>query len=186
LKPISELCKIHSSPIAILGGSPSLPNDVALLPTGCILMAANHHAHLLGIETDYLVFKDDPKKRKNLVPAIAAHRGEIISKLEPYTDYQINVKIYDRGFTGMFCLGLASYMTSAEVILCGMDCYSGDTPYFHDQVFNKGAPLSAYLASWQLAWGKVKHIQGCENPERISAPSGPLTRIFKKYEPNGL
>ena len=116
--------------------------------------------------------------------ALRAHKGIVISKKEAWTDYIINVKHYDRGFTGQLCTWLANVMTTGEVILCGMDSYSSEKKYFHNQVFNKGnkVPVENYLRQWRLAVDAPDHIQSLPNPERVSVMSGPLQEIFKKYE----
>ena len=181
-RPITELRSKFSLPCVVLGGAPSLIEDIKRIPEDCIKIAANHHAYKLGIETDFLVFKDSPKKHPNLKEALDNHRGIVISKLEEYTDFIINVRHFDRGFTGMLCTWIAQYISTGETILCGMDSYSGEKKYFHNQVFNHNVDPNNLLRQWKVAIEAPPHIEGLPEPNRVSVISGPLQQIFKPYE----
>ena len=108
----------------------------------------------------------------------------VISIHEKYTDYSLNVRRWDRGYTGHLCCWLGCYLTDVDVILCGMDLYSDKKHYFGKDAGSTGGNRTwdIYERQWSLAWGKDPKDKGCPNPERISAVSGPLTKIFKKYE----
>lgn len=181
-RPITDLRHKFTLPVAVLGGAPSLPDDYKKLPKECITIAANHHAFRLGIETDFLVFKDDPKKYAHLKEALVNHKGIVISKLEVYTDYVINVRNYDRGFTGMLSVWIANYITTGEVIICGMDAYSQKEKYFHNQAFSHNVCSPSLIRQWKVAIEAPPHIEKLPNPERVSVMSGPLQQIFKPYE----
>ena len=183
-RPVTELAGKHKGQvICVIGGGPTLPNDLKAVPPDAITIACNHHAHVYGMETDYLVFKDDPRKIKHLKEAIFDHRGILISTMERWTEYILNVPKFDRGFTGTLACWLACYMTDKEVILCGMDAYSSEQPYFHQTSSLRSWEhyKKRHFEMWSLAWGKVPHITGCPNPERIKVVSGPLIDVFSEY-----
>lgn len=167
---------------AVLGGGPSLPADMQLLPKGCILISVNHHSLRL-CQPDYLVYMDNPQKVPALRDALQTFKGKVVS---PFADSDVKLekgRYYDGGFSSALATWFALSSGFEQVLLCGMDCYQGEHKYFYDRegfyhpVFD--APLENHLRSWRLV---AKH---CPNPERIHAMSGPLTEVFGQYKKNG-
>jgi len=184
LTSITELYQSTSLPVAVIGGSPSAPNDIEALPSNCLIISANHHAYRLGLKVDYFVFKEaNPKSHTHLWEKILEPQGaKIISTNVIYSDYQINVRKWDRGYSGHLATWLGTYVTSGPVIICGMDCYTGKEHYFDNEnagSYGGNRTLDIYLRQWTLAKGSPKD-KGLDY-KRVYAVSGPLTKIFKKW-----
>jgi hypothetical protein len=184
MKSIINLTGKHNgSPIVVIGGSPSLSEDLQNIPEDAISIAANEHAYKYGCRVDYFCFFKDHNESPNLMPYILDPKGAIrISKQEKWTDYLIDIPHFHRGFTGHLAVWLATLMTDCEVIICGMDLYTSDRSYYFDRPNDWEAvfPEQPHLEQWK---------RGIDNPRgpsfidssRIYATSGPLTKIFKTW-----
>jgi hypothetical protein len=167
--------------VAVLGGGPSLPTDLAIIPPQVVLMAVKQHALRL-VKPDYLVFTERPEKRQELKDALAFFSGTVVSPFAQWSDYLVDVPFWTGGFSSGFAAWLACYMGAGQVLLCGMDCYQGAQKYFCDRpgyyhpCFDY--PVENSLAAWRPA------LDLCENAENIRAVSGPLADIFGRYEGN--
>jgi hypothetical protein len=171
------MCEIRAA--AILGGGPSLVDDLKRLPNGCVLISVNDHA-LYHCAPDYLVHMDnDFEKYTELGDAIKQFHGQIVSPFSN-SDVKLPKGWWDGGFTSTLATWFALWKGFDPVILCGMDCYQGEVKYCHSRpdfyhpVFDY--PLENHLRAWRLAF---KH---CPTPERIRAMSGPLIQVFGAYE----
>lgn len=179
-KPISELKnKYKGLPVAVLGGGPSLPNDIKKLPANCITVMVNYHAVRL-LNPDYMVFMDSPTNIELFINTYYNFTGPRISQLENWSDYILDVPFWDGGFSSSLATWLACYMGGDPVLLCGMDCYQGEEKYFYDT----GGPLTHPCYSYPLennlkAWRPA--LDSCTNPDVIKAVSGPLAEIFGGY-----
>jgi len=166
-------------PIAVLGGGPSLPADLAHVPAHGVTIAVNHHALLL-METDFMVFCDDPANIPALQAAIRNFSGLRISPQEAWSDFILDARWWDGGFSSALAVWAACWFGGDPVLLCGMDCYQGSVKYFYDRYLEEPGSrhpahefgLEANLAAWRPAF----HC--CPRPERITALSGPLREIF--------
>lgn len=182
MKSIKELKNKHGNlPVAVLGGGPSLPEDLKKIPTESILIGVNHHFHRL-INADYVVFMDKLNRPGNLLKkGLDQMSGVVrISHYSEQSDYNIDVDYWDGGFSSTLATWLGCYITTGPVLLCGMDCYQGKEKYFYDI----GRPLThrTYTSSLESnlkAWGKAF---GNVDTNRIKAVSGPLIELFGKYE----
>ena len=181
--PVDELFeKYKGRPAAVLGGGPSLPEDLKRLPDDCLLIAVNDHA-LHFCEPDYLVFMDipDPDKLPELYYALHTYEGIKVSPQMDLTDVNVRtVKYWDGGFTSTFATWFGLYLGCDPLLLCGMDCYQGEVKYchprpnFHHPVFD--FPLENHLRAWRLCF---KHL---ERASSIRAVSGPLVQVFGQYD----
>jgi hypothetical protein len=165
-------------PAAVLGGGPSLVDDLARLPANCTLISVNDHA-LHHCQPHVLVHMDNRfDEFPALGQAIREFRGIIVSPFEN-SDISLPKGWWDGGFSSTLATWFALWQGFEPVILCGMDCYQGDVKYchprpgFHHPVFD--SPLENHLRAWRLAFKK------CPNPERIRAMSGPLVEVFGAY-----
>ena len=172
---------LEGRPAAILGGGPSLPDDLARLPEDCYLIAVNDHA-LHHCKPDVMVFMDIPNAQilPDLAQAVETFHGVKLS-ITPLSDIDLRGAHYwDGGFTSTLATWFALYLGCDPVILCGMDCYQGEVKYCHPRpdfyhpVFD--FPLENHLKAWALAF------ENCPNPERIVAMSGPLQVLFGSYD----
>lgn len=166
-------------PAAILGGGPSLPDDMAKLPKDCVLIGVNHHSLRL-CKPDFIVYMDDPQKIAALQNGLSGYDGTVVS---PFATSHVTLpkgQFWDGGFSSTLATWFALWSGYEPVILCGMDCYQGEQKYFYERegfyhpVFD--APLENHLRAWRFA------LKRCPNPQHIRAMSGPLVEIFGKYE----
>lgn len=179
--PVTDLHdKFTDRPAAVLGGGPSLPSDLARLPSDCILISVNDHA-IHFCKPDYLVFMDIPNAQifPDLAAAVDSFEGLRVSQT-PLSDIDIHCAEYwDGGFTSTLATWFALYLGCDPVILCGMDCYQGEVKYCHPRPdFYHPAmdyPIEMHLRGWRPA------SQNCPHPERICAMSGPLKTVFGAY-----
>jgi hypothetical protein len=166
---------------AVLGGGPSLVDDLRRLPKGCVLISVNNHA-LHFCKPHFLVHLDNASQSPELGKALETFKGIIVS---PFSDSHVVLPKgwWDGGFSSTLATWFALWMGFNPVILCGMDCYQGPVKYCHPRpdfyhpVFD--FPLENHLRAWRLAF---KH---CPHPERIRAMSGPLVKVFGAYA-NGV
>ena len=165
-------------PAAILGGGPSLVNDLKRVPPESVLIAVNYHAFYY-CDPDFMVYNDEPETNPLQVMAVREHRAVHVSP-EPTSDILFDVP---NVWTGFFSSNTATWFAlwcgCDPVILCGMDCYQGpvkhvapstyDSPMFH-------MPLDFYTRPW---------MEECRNsvphPERVRVMSGPLSQVFPVF-----
>jgi hypothetical protein len=165
-------------PAAVLGGGPSLPDDLAGVPAEAVLIAVNYHAFYY-CQPDFMVYNDTPETNPLQVQAVREHRAVHVSP-EPTTDIVFDVP---NVWTGFFSSNTATWfglwIGCDPVILCGMDCYQGPLKHcppstYYSPMFDM--PLDFYTRPW---------VEDCRNsvvhPERIRVMSGPLVDVFGKY-----
>jgi hypothetical protein len=167
-------------PAAILGGGPSLVEDIQRLPKGCIMIAVNYHAFYHCERVDYMVYNDTPNTNPLQELAVKEHRAVHVSP-EPTSDIEFDVpNIWTGFFSSNTASWFALWMGCEPVILCGMDCYQGAVKHcppseYHSPMFDM--PLDFYTRPW---------VEDCKNsvphPERLRVMSGPLVPIFGAYQ----
>lgn len=165
-------------PAAILGGGPSLPDDMKRLPKDCLMIAVNYHA-LYYCKPDYMVYNDTPDTNPLMEKAVQEHKVTLVSP-EPTSDIVFDVpNVWTGFFSSNTATWFALWMGCDPVILCGMDCYQGAVKHcppstYHSEMFDM--PLDFYTRPW---------TEDCKNsvpnPERIRAMSGPLISLFGEY-----
>lgn len=153
---------------AVLGGGPSLPADLRIVPPDAVLCGVNQHALLLPL--DYIVFQDPDVfdlVREHPAARITHHRAlaDIWSGIAP-----------DFGFSGATAAWCLELMGFAPIILCGMDNYSGRRRYWHSRADDRHEMHQDPLASWIRALGFFS------NAAALKAASGPLTEVVGVYE----
>lgn len=168
-----------TKPAAVLGGGPSLPEDLKRLPPDCVLIAVNDHA-FWHCDAHYMVYQDRLRHAPAVADVIEGHKGVLV--VCPYANSHVELP---QGWWNMnqssgLATWFALWMNYNPVILCGMDCYQGEEKYCHPRpgfdhpIFR--APLEEHLDRWREAFTK------CPNPERIRAMSGPLAQVFGQYD----
>lgn len=176
---LSKLQDIHTGrAAAVLGGGPSLPEDLKRVPQDAILIAVNYHA-LYYCEPMYMVYNDAPETNPLQVEAVKVHKTIHVSP-DPSTDVEFDVpNVWTGFFSSNTAAWLALWMGCNPVILCGMDCYQGPVKHclpstYHSPMFDY--PLDFYYRPW---------AEDCKNsvphPERLRAMSGPLIDLFGAY-----
>jgi len=181
---ISEMKDIHAGrPAAILGGGPSLIEDLQRIPKDALLIAVNYHAfyHLPEDRLPtYMVYNDAPSTNPLQVIAVEEHKSIHVSP-EPSSDVEFDMPdIWTGFFSSNTAAWFALHMGCDPVILCGMDCYQGLVKHcppstYHSEMFD--FPLDFYIRPW---------VEDCKNsvphPERLRSVSGPLMNVFEVYE----
>lgn len=166
---------------AILGGGPSLPEDLKRLPSDCILISVNDHA-FHHCEPHVLVYQDHMRWAPAVADVVESFDGLVVCPWAN-SDVQLPNGWWDNNQSSCLATFYALWMNYDPVILCGMDCYQGDVKYCHPRpnfdhpIFR--APLQDHLDRWKMAF------DDCPHPERIRAMSGPLVQIFGQYQPTG-
>lgn len=165
-------------PAAVLGGGPSLPDDIRKLPRECLMIAVNDHAfhHCMP---HVMVYQDHLK----FAPAVANALEDFeVVVVCPWanSDVKLPKGWWDGNQSSCLAAWYACWIGASEVILCGMDCYQGKEKYCHPRpgfdhpIFR--VPVEKHLELWRGAF------DACPNPERIRAMSGPLTQVFGAYD----
>ena len=165
-------------PAAILGGGPSLPDDMKRLPKNCLLIAVNYHA-LYYCKPTFMVYNDQPETNPLQVTAVQEHTAIHVSP-EPTSDVLFDVpEVWTGFFSSNTATWFALWLGCDPVILCGMDCYQGAVKHCPPSTYDNPMfyyPLDFYTRPW---------AEDCRNsvphPERIRVMSGPLKDIFPVY-----
>ncbi len=169
--------KFSGHPAAVLGGGPSLPADMEKLPSGCILIAVNHHALFL-CQPDYLVYNDQPESDPMLMEAVQKFSGLRVSP-EPTSDIKFDMNVWTGFYSSNTAAWFALWIGCDPVILCGMDLYQGSQKYFHPYTIDVPClhyPLTDHLRPWiEEGRAMLPHV------ERLRAMSGPLVNVFGRY-----
>lgn len=170
--------RYQGRPAAVLGGGPSLFRDMAIIPSGSILIAVNYHAGFY-YKPDFMVYNDQPGSTGFLALAVKWTRAVKVSP-EPTSDIEFDVPVWTGFYSSNTATWFALWLGCDPVILCGMDCYQGDVkychPYQHDEPnFHYG--LDHHIRPW------IEEARAsCPHPERIRAASGPLVDVFGQYK----
>ncbi len=164
-------------PVAVLGGGPSLPDDLRIIPADSVLVAVNDHA-FHHCRPDYIVFCDRPTVDKDLFAAQEGMIGRRLCLYPEWCDFDLDVEIWYSGISASLATWFACWLTSGLVLLCGFDLYQTPGYYCHDGRRNEAdaaKPLENHLLPWRPARSR------CRNGGRIRAVSGPLTEMFGRY-----
>ncbi len=180
MQSISVLKGRHAGrPIAIMGGGPSLADDLKRIPRDAVKISVNQHAlYITG--ADYVVTLDDPTGDPVAIKMFNRVKGALIGKAEGHVDYLFDVRFW-YGQSGHSAAWVGCYMGGDPVLLCGMDLYQGPKMYCEEVEDPAGAiglknkPLKNHVNNWRSAFSK------CPNAERIRAMSGPLVDVFGIY-----
>lgn len=169
---------------AILGGGPSLVEDLKRVPQDALLIAVNYHglyhtpaSH--GRDPDYMIYNDVPSTNPLMEQAVAEHRVTLVSP-EPTSDIDFDVpEVWTGFFSSNTATWFALWMGCDPVILCGMDCYQGAVKHcppstYSSQMFDM--PLDFYIRPWIEEGLKL-----LPNVERVRVVSGPLVDVFGAY-----
>lgn len=178
MSEIRPLRKRHEgAPAVILGGGPSLPEQIKAVPDGAVRISVNRRGVLLT-PCDYIVATDRPEAEacRRLFP-----KTPLITPFVDVGDYWYvrNSDVIDSGFTSPVAMWLARFMGCVPVILCGMDCYQGGTYWYDANAESSGnyQALENQLTAWRLAYRQTPGV------EHVKAAGGPLVEVFGQYEP---
>lgn len=169
----------------ILGGGPSLLDDLKRAPAGALKIAVNDHAFHVGIQPDYMVFMDDPHLKPELLRIVnecnTEERGLRVTEGLAFTDIDLRGVVRPDARSGIWAGWFAMYLGCAPIILCGMDLYTTGNVYCHNKddfmghkyIFDE--PLEKHLTDWKV----LRKWRGYQN---IRAMGGPLVNVFGEYK----
>lgn len=168
-KLIADIALKHAGrKIVVMGGGPSLPEDLKRCPTDALYISANEHGAMLR-KCDYIIAIDDieRKLRRFGVP--------IIGRRE-FCDYRIQdwedcLELNNSGRAGAW---VAALLGGSVVILAGMDCYACGT-YHHDvaaKSTGNGKSLDEHMDGWRRLAERLKsvHVRTCGGPTSALFP----------------
>jgi|GEM_PF-1551628 len=175
---VDQLRGLHAGrPIAVLGGGPSMPGDLEKIAhLNPVLIGVNHHAILHGYPCEFMVFFDNPYRLSCL--AKAAQSVPVV--ITPYGDFAthvLDITYTNYGMTSWLGVWLAELLGASIILLCGMDCYSGKTPYFYPTKSEYAITIKDQLDFWKNVFGK--------STANIKSISGPLLNVFEPYVAKG-
>lgn len=180
---LSDLRNRHAGiPAAILGGGPSLVEDIKRVPGNAIMIAVNYHGFYHcppDHQPMYMVYNDQPETNPLQVLAVQEHKAIHVSP-DPSSDVLFDVPdVWTGFFSSNTATWFALWMGCDPVILCGMDCYQGPVKHcppstYHSEMFD--FPLDFYTRPWVEEGTKL-----LPNVERVKAMSGPLVDVFGAY-----
>lgn len=145
---------------ALLGGGPSLPEQLKQIPSDAVLFGINDHASRL-VDCDYIVFNDFGgwELFKHLPGRKISRWGQ---------DIRFPAK---RGMiSGVVALEYALKSGFDLVILAGFDCYQTGA-YFHDldRPVPRKEPLKKQISYWPP-------------DNRVRVIGGPLLEVYQQHE----
>lgn len=163
-------------PAIVLCGGPSLPEQYEKVRThlpDAVLLSANHHGAKFTA-CDYIVCAD---KWRKFHPVMPDYEVPIIA---PYSDCDFRLISYpNMGNTGMQTVWCAFVLGCCPIVICGADCFMGDT-YWWDKNHESGGfrtPPSHHLNTWNYTVKKF-----CPE-EIIRSAGGPLVEVFGEFDP---
>lgn len=171
---------VKGRPAVIMGGAPSLPNDVAKVVGDAVWFSANQHGAMLR-QCDYIVYVDpehqvtgermQDKLSEYGVPTISPCFG---------ADYRVpnwNAARF-KGNSGMQGVWFASLLGANPIIICGMECYQGGV-YWHD-ADAKSSSKGRHQQSFDVNIERLKQLADGAN---IRAVTEGMVRHFPAYDP---
>lgn len=177
---LSQLSNIYASrPAAVLGGGETLREDVSKLSRDTVLIAVNYHAHWIGLKPHFMVYLDDPRDRPQMMHIL---QHEKVVKVSPEfgSDVEMDVPYWRGNNSATTAAWLGLWMGCNPVYLCGMDLYTREKKYCHDDYKPEQVPT---MNTQDLMRPWVEECRNlCPHPERLVAISGPLRSLFFLHE----
>lgn len=176
---MTQLKDAHKGiPAAILGGGPSMPEELKRVPAGAILIAVNYHA-LHYCQPDYMVYNDAPSTNPLQEQAVAEHRTTHVSP-DPSTDVEFDVDVWTGFYSSHTALWFADWLGCDPIILCGHDLYTGVVKHCPPSTYH--SPVFDYPLDWHLRPWLEEAKNRITRPESVRAMSGPLVQLFGAYQ----
>ena len=151
---------------AVLCGGPSLPHDLAQIPDDAALIGVNQHAIILPL--DYIVFSDAA-----VFPLIAHHSAPKITRCANLRAQGIvwAPDVPDFNFSGPLAVWIADFLGFSRIVVCGVDLYRSERPYWHSLQVAGGRHQTPHRVSFS-AWADCKRLM--RNPANVEflGPAG--------------
>jgi hypothetical protein len=152
--------------IAVLGGGPSLLRDLKRVPFDAVLIGVNQHTLLMNL--DYVVFQD-----RETYPVVVDSDAPLCTHHRDLAHIYTGI-VPDFGLSGGTAVWMADYLGADEIIIAGMDFYTGDRAYWHSNVGTKHPFIGNNCGD---VWKRVHDYMA--RPGIVRVCSGPMTEIFK-------
>ena len=180
---ITKLIDKHPGTVLVIGGGPSVTDDLASLPSSfkpsCVISANAHGFKQKRFKPDYIVCVDDmhSETKKPMRELLSPYCVPIITR-QWWGDYRIpNRPTYLRLNSGLSAVAIGALMGGNPVLVTGLDCYTGDT-YFHD----KSVLTCQSSVAWPRFSRQILRLEKLIASANIRPMSGPLTEDFPAYD----
>lgn len=164
----------------VMGGAPSLPDDIAQIRGDAIWISANQHGAMLR-PVDYVLYVDELHMvtGERMSKKMAAFGAPTIS-LGFDSDYRVPnyAAVGFRGNCGLQAIRLAAALGANPIIVCGIECYQGGT-YWHDS----GAESTSRGRSVGFFDKHIRHLVELTRGANIRAVTQTMQRHFPAYDP---
>lgn len=164
---LTKLVHAHwGRPAVVMGGGPTLPDDMAKCPQGALLISANEHGCKLT-KCDYIVCCDEIEKK------VRPYNTPIIgTKL--WADYRVFEKVVPN--SGALACMVAWVMGCAPIIIAGCTLYQGAT-YWHSH----GATSTGQLLTLDRHLARWSRLRDLFPNAMFRVTGGPLEALFPLY-----
>ena len=172
-RPFSQLVHAHAGRAGVaMGGGPSLPGTMDLVPRDAVKISANAHGAKF-CPVDYIVTVD------RHAPGIGNFAGSVpIIGPHAWADFRMAEQAHPN--SGIMSAWALAMMGCAPVFLAGMDLYRDGT-YYHDPAAHSTGThlkLQTHLNRWATLASTC--IENGSVPFRVFG--GPLVGLFKLYD----
>jgi hypothetical protein len=186
------LVGVSQGPVLVVGGAPSVPEEWAWLrgqglrTENLRVIGANDHAHFYGFEPDYVCANNDRSYRHGGAPFEPILRGLMpkarLLSHHWWADYRSS-KLRPAN-SGMKAIQYAVAMGGNPVIVIGIQHYNTPKPYGHEDKYTETRKVSGQAKPGGYFTQQEKIlVEECAGAP-IRTVSGPLCKLFPKYDPD--
>lgn len=143
----------------VIGGSPKVKEEFALVPHGCYMIAANHHAADRDIVSPDMVVVLDKGFISKFRPK---YPNSVMVGRDLDSDYVISMgfrkHIGELGVdwnSGRYAAAIAAFMGAKRIYVAGADCYQTIDPNVAYMARNRN---DKYLAHCKSVWASIGSI----------------------------
>lgn len=171
-RTLTDLIHRHRGrPAVVMGGAPSLVQDMLAVPLDAIRLSANDHGAKLE-RVDYIVCSD------NIEPRLRPFGCPIVGPRH-WCDYR--VLGFHPSNSGALAVLVAWVLGCAPILVAGVSLYQGPT-YWHDPKA-KSTGQQITLEMHLRRWTKLKQMPA---GYVVRPMSGPLLSLFPPYDPREI
>lgn len=168
---IANLMRKFNGPVLIIGGGPSVRDDLLRLTVNpvCTISANEHGFHQQQFDINFICTGSQHHWSGAAMRPLLQSYGVPIIGRHDWADYRIDWKF--RCNSGLTAIAVAAFLGGDPIIVTGIDCYAGETSYFHCPGRHSTGHDEDY--GWQLT-ELVKAIPQAN----VRALSGPIADTF--------
>jgi hypothetical protein len=155
--------------VIVCGGGPSLLEDLKQCEGEKI--ACNHHAHKIGLETEYLLYTAPIVEEY-----IKDYKGIVVNQ----KNFQ-GKKIRMFGYAGTAAVIFAiEHLRAEKVYITGCDLYTGPQKYCHHYDEKDGNEIK-FKQNHPKWWFQTFDYLGLDNVRKLQPISGPLIELCERW-----